>query len=82
MQLTQYFQLKRGAGRGAHASRLAVKNNRDLDGKAFLARDLRALRNFNITDRAFGRGHHLKYAVLIVSAVSFVPAPSVASAPR
>ena len=45
------MQLKRGAGRGIHASRLAVKYNRDLDGKTSLARNLRALRNFNITDR-------------------------------
>ena len=28
-----------------------MKNNRDLDGKTVLARDLRALHNFNITDR-------------------------------
>ena len=36
-----------------------MKNNLDLDGKTSLARDLRALRNINITDRVFGRGHHL-----------------------
>ena len=31
-----------------------MKNNLDLDGKTSLARDLRALRNINITDRVFG----------------------------
>ena len=36
-----------------------MKYNRDLDGKTSLARNLRALRNFNITDRVFGRRHHL-----------------------
>ena len=38
----------------AHTLHAAVKNLRNLDVKASLARDLRALRNFNITDRAIG----------------------------
>ena len=38
-----------------------MKNNSDLDGKTSFARarPARALRNINITDRVFGRGHHL-----------------------
>ena len=43
----------------AHTLHAAVKNLRNLYVKASLARDLRALLNFNITDRALRRGHHL-----------------------
>ena len=60
MVLCREPKLQPDVVKNAHASRLAVKNNSDLDGKTSFARDLvRALRNINITDRVFGRGHYL-----------------------